>query len=168
MKHTFTRQQWIEYTCGEATTALRVAMDDHISRCEECGATSRMLRAVEGELVAAVASFRESLPGLESAAERAYERWREQRVPALATEQVSRRIVRLQLFLAPICGFGTAERAMLAAAERSPADSVELLTELEWPAFVKHLSSIVSALCGEPSGRLLWHIGQPMVAELTL
>lgn len=144
--------------------ALRVAIDDHISRCEECGATSRMLRDVEGELVAAMARFRESLPGLEASAERAYERWREQR----ETDQVSRRIVRLQLFLAPICGFGTAERAMLAAAERSPADSVELLTELEWPVFVKHLSSIVSALCGEPSGQLLWHIGQPMAVELSL
>ena len=166
MKHTFTRQQWIEYTCGEATTALRVAMDDHISSCEECRATSRMLADVEGELIAAVAGFRDALPGLESSGERAFERWRERRVPALETEQVSRRIVRLQLFLAPICGFGTAERAMLAAVERSPADSVELLTELEWPAFVKHLSSIVGALCGEPSGRLLWHIGQPMAVEL--
>ena len=168
MKHTFTRQQWIEYTCGEATTAVRVAMDDHMLRCAECRSTSRMFEAVEGELVAAMAMFRDSLPDLESSSERAYERWRERRTPAVVTEQVSRRIVRLQLFLAPICGFGTAERAMLAAAERSPADSVELLTELEWPAFVKHLSSIVSALCGEPSGRLLWHIGQPMVAELSL
>jgi hypothetical protein len=166
VKHTFTRQQWIEYACGDATTALRLAMDDHIANCADCRATSRMLADVEGELVAAVAIFRDSLPGLESSSGRAYELWRERRVPAAATDQVSRRIIRLQLFLAPICGFGTAERAMLAAAERSPADSVELLTELEWPAFVKHLSSIVSALCGEPSGRLLWHIGQPMAAEL--
>ena len=148
--------------------ALRVAMDAHILRCEECDATSRTLRDVEGELLAAVAALRDSLPGLELSGERAYKRWRQRRVPALATEHVSRRIVRLQLFLAPICGFGTAERAMLAAAERSPVDSVELLTELEWPAFVKHLSSIVSALCGEPSGRLLWYIGQPMAVELSL
>ena len=161
-------QQWVEYTCGQATTALRVAMDHHISGCIECRATSRMLEQVEGELIAAVATFRDSLPGLESSSGRAYEVWRERRLGASEIDQLSRRIIRLQLFLAPICGFGTAERAMLAAAARSPADSIDLLTELEWPAFVKHLSSIVSALCGEPSGRLAWHIGQPMASELSL
>lgn len=164
MKHTFTRQQWVEYTCGEATTALRVAMDRHITSCAECRTTSRMFEQVEGELLAAVTTFRDSLPSLESASERAYEAWRERCTAAPEIDLPSRRIIRLQLFLAPICGFGTAERAMLAAAARSPADSIDLLTEREWPAFVKHLSAIVSALCGEPSGRLAWHIAQPMEA----
>jgi predicted anti-sigma-YlaC factor YlaD len=167
VKETFTRQQWIEYTCGTAPVELRVAIEDHTASCEDCRATSRMLADVDRELIAAVTVLRDSFSGLESAGERAYERWRQERLPAWETDHLSRRIVRLQLFLAPICGFGTTERAMVAAAARSAADSVELLTEIEWPAFVKHLSSIVGALCGEPSGHLLWHIGQPMVLELS-
>jgi hypothetical protein len=136
-------------------------MDNHIRSCEHCEAISRRFEQVDHELLAAVAILRDSLQGLESSGEQAYELWRWKRMPAWEGDQLSRRIVRLQLFLAPICGFGTTQRAMRAAAGRSTADSVELLTDLEWPAFVKHLSSIVGALCGEPAARLLWCIGQP-------
>jgi hypothetical protein len=144
-----------------------MAVDDHMVSCHECRTISRTFEDVDRELVAAVTSFRDSFSGLESSGERAYELWRQERMPAWETDHLSRRIVRLQLFLAPICGFGTAERAMLAAASRSTADSVELLTEPQWPAFVRHLSSIVGALCGEPAAHLLWHIGQPMALELS-
>ncbi len=141
-------------------------MDDHIGTCEECEAISLRLEHVERELTAAVAILHDSVGSLESAGEQAYELWR-QRLPDWETDYHSERIVRLQLFLAPICGFGTAERAMVAAAGRSSADAVELLTESQWPAFVRHLSSIVGALCGEPAGRLLWHIGQSIVPEMS-
>ena len=166
MKDTFTRQQWVEYTCGAAPLELRFAIDDHMTRCEHCRAFSRMLEDVDRELIDAVAILRDSVSISEAQGERAYELWRE-RQTAWETDHLSRRIVRLQLFLAPICGFGTAERAMFAAAGRSKSDSVELLTEHQWPAFVKHLSSIVGDLCGEPAARLLWHIGQPMAMELS-
>jgi hypothetical protein len=163
VKDTFTRQQWVEYTCGAAPMELQAAMEDHVSWCGDCREISRMFAHVDRELIAAATIFRDSLAGLESSGERAYEVWRQDRLPAWETDHVSRRIVRLQLFLAPICGFGTAERAMYAAAGRS----VELLTELEWPAFIKDLSSIVGALCGEPAARLLWHLGQPLALELS-
>jgi len=167
VKDTFTRQQWVEYTCGTAPVELRMAIEEHVSWCGDCRETSQMFAHIDRELIAAATSFRDSLAGLESAGERAYEVWQRERLPAWETDDVSRRILRLQLFLAPICGFGTAERAMLAAAGRSTADAVELLTELEWPAFIKDLSSIVGALCGEPAARLLWHLGQPLALELS-
>jgi hypothetical protein len=167
VKDTFTRQQWVEYTCGTARMELQVAMEDHISCCGECRAISRTLEDVDRELIAAVAILRDSFSSLELSGERAYEVWRQASLPAWENDHLSRRIVRLQLFLAPICGFGTAERAMLAAASRSTTESIELLTELEWPAFIKDLSSIVGALCGEPAARLLWHLGQPLALELS-
>jgi hypothetical protein len=146
---------------------LQAAMEDHISCCGDCRAISRTFEDVDRELIAAVTILRDSFSGSELSGERAYEVWRQERLPAWENDHLSRRIVRLQLFLAPICGFGTAERAMLAAAGRSDADSVELLTELEWPAFIKDLSSIVGALCGEPAAGLLWHLGQPLALELS-
>jgi len=167
VKDTFTRRQWIEYTCGAAPLELQVAIEDHVAWCGDCRETSRMFEHVDRELIAAATIFSDSLSGLESSGERAYEVWRQERLPAWENDHVSRRIVRLQLFLAPICGFGTAERAMFAAAGRSTADSVELLTELEWPAFIKDLSSIVGALCGEPAAQLLWYLGQPLTLGLS-
>jgi predicted anti-sigma-YlaC factor YlaD len=167
VKDTFSRRQWVEYTCGAAPLELRAAMEDHIRDCADCRAISSTFEDVDRELVAAVTVFRDSVSSVEFAGDRAYKMWRQERLPAWETDHLSRRIVRLQLFLAPICGFGTAERAMLAAASRSTAGSVELLTEPQWPAFVKHLSSIVGGLCGEPSARLLWHIGQPMAMEMS-
>jgi hypothetical protein len=170
MKATFSRQQWVEYTCGAAPLELKFAMDDHIGRCHECAAISGSFEDIERELMEAVGILRESVPELEWRGERAYELWRNERPRPVAEDgpalHLSQRIVRLQLFLAPICGFGTAQRAMLAAAGRSTVDSIEVLTELEWPGFVQHLSSIVGALCGEPAGWLLWHIGQPIPVEV--
>jgi hypothetical protein len=167
VKDTFTRQQWVEYTCGAAPVELQLAIEEHVSWCGDCRETSRMFEHIEGELIAAATIFRDSLSGLESSGERAYEVWRRERLPGEDSDRLSRRIVRLQLFLAPICGFGTVERAMFAAAGRSTADSVELLTELEWPGFIRNLSSIVGALCGEPAALLLWHLGQPLALELS-
>jgi predicted anti-sigma-YlaC factor YlaD len=152
MNHTFSRQQWVEYTSGVAPPKLQFAMDQHMRNCEECRAVAGRFETVDRELIAAVALIHDAVPPLEISAERAYQFCRQQ--PALGD-----RIDRLQLFLTPICGFGTAQRAMFAAAARSAANSVELLTELEWPSFVSHLSSIVETLCGEPTGRVLWHIG---------
>jgi predicted anti-sigma-YlaC factor YlaD len=165
MKQTFSRQQWVEYTSGVAPVELTFEIDRHIGRCEECAQISRQFAEVDRELIAAVAALRDSIPVSEWSAERAYETWRRQRPSVAEADRVSNRIVRLQLFLAPICGFGTAQRAMLAAGE-SAAAPVDLLTELEWPAFLQHLSSIVGALCGEPAGRLLWYLGQPIPSAL--
>jgi predicted anti-sigma-YlaC factor YlaD len=156
MNHTFSRQQWVEYTCGVAPPKLQFAMDQHIRNCEDCRALARRFEAVDRELIAAVALIHDTVPPLEISAERAYQLC----IRQPASGCLDDRIDRLQLFLTPICGFGTAQRAMFAAAARSAANSVELLTELEWPSFVSHLSSIVGTLCGEPTGRVLWHIGQ--------
>lgn len=158
MKETFSRQEWVEYTSGVVAEDLKLSMDRHIRRCEECSGIVRRFEEIEHELVEAVAILRESVPVSEWSGERAYEALRREGLPERA-DLLAERILRLQLFLTPICGFGTVQRAMLAAAGQAAADSVERLTEREWPAFVGHLSSIVGALCGEPSGRLLWHLG---------
>ena len=164
MKETFTRQQWVEYTTELAPVELKIAMDRHTRTCGECAAILERFAEVDRELIAAVAILRESIPVSEWSAERAYDA-RQRRLPVREADDLEQRIVRLQLFLAPICGFGTAQRAMLVAAGRSAAASVEVLTDVEWPAFVKHLSSIVGALCGEPAGRLLWYLGQAILTE---
>lgn len=140
-------------------------MRRHILTCGECATIHEQFQRIDRDLIAAVAILRESVPVSESSCEKAFETFWRNRQPDREIDDLSQRIIRLQLFLAPICGFGTAQRAMLAAAGRSAAESVELLTEIEWPAFVKHLSSIVGALCGEPSGRLLWRLGQPIELE---
>lgn len=93
MKDTFTRRQWVEYTCGAAPVELQVAIEDHVSWCGDCRETSRMFAHVDRELIAAATIFRDSLSGLESSGERAYEVWRQERLPAWENDHVSRRIV---------------------------------------------------------------------------
>jgi predicted anti-sigma-YlaC factor YlaD len=73
VKDTFTRQQWVEYTCGVAPLELRAAIEDHLCSCAECRAFSGMLEEVERELTTTVTVLRESVAGLESSGERAYE-----------------------------------------------------------------------------------------------
>jgi len=76
MIDTFTRQQWVEYTCGIAPVNLCIAMDEHCRSCQDCAALSRRMEQVDRELFAAVAVLRESFPGLECSGERAYQLWR--------------------------------------------------------------------------------------------
>ncbi|MGH9665305.1 MAG: hypothetical protein ACRD9L_12860 [Bryobacteraceae bacterium] len=153
-----TREQWIEYVCETLPPERSVIVARHLAACPECRGKSDELLLADRRLVAAAALLRASLPDVNPAALEAFEEWR--RNTSAGPVLVSRRLLRLELFLTPICGFRTAERAMGVAARQVLVDSVELLTEGHWAAFVKNLSSLVGALCGEFTGDLLWRVGQ--------
>lgn len=72
---------------------------------------------------------------------------------------LARRIEALRLRLAPLCGKGSAERAMRVAAIRCSADSVDTLTHAQWPAFLAQLAQVVANLCGmTPARAVLEHV----------
>lgn len=153
-----THEEWIEYTCGTLPPGREAAVSRHIGGCAECRSKSEELIAAEHQLIAAAALLRESLPVGSQAALEAFEEW--QRLAPATPDFVPQRLVRLELFLTPVCGFRTAERAMRLAARQALVDSVDLLTERHWPLFVRNLSSLVGALCGEFTGDLLRRVGQ--------
>lgn len=160
MRNTFPRKEWVEYACDTLPPDRKAAMDKHIAECAECRAISAQLLQVDRRLVAAAALLRESLPPESIPAREAFEEWRNRVGVAPESGFVPQGLLRMELFLTPICGFRTAERAMLVATRQALAESVDLLTEVHWPAFVDSLSSIASALCGEPAGDLLREIGR--------
>jgi anti-sigma factor RsiW len=151
------REQWVEYVCETLPRERAAIVARHIAACSECRQRSEELLSADRRLIAAAASLRESLPAVNPTALAAFDEWRQNAsVPGF----VPQRLLRLELFLTPICGFRTAERAMRVAARQALVDSVDLLTECHWPVFVKNLSSLVGALCGEFTGELLWRVGQ--------
>jgi anti-sigma factor RsiW len=155
IKH-FAREEWVEYTCGMPSAHLRAQMEEHFATCSECASVASELAIMDLELRSAAKRFREALPADANVASR-YEELKDQ--TALDSDAVWKRVLRLELFLTPICGFHTAQRAMRAAAKRALADSVDSLTEFTWAEFIRHLRSIISALCGEPTACLLWQVG---------
>ncbi|MEO7142120.1 MAG: hypothetical protein ABI165_01315 [Bryobacteraceae bacterium] len=154
----FTHEEWVEHACGSLPSSRQAEVEAHIARCAECREKSEELLLVDRRLIAAATLLRESLPAVSPAASQAFEEWI--RLAAATLDFVPRRLLRLELFLTPICGFRTAERAMLIAARHALVESVDLLTERHWAAFVKSLSALVGALCGEFAGDLLWRVGQ--------
>ena len=153
-----TREQWIEHICDTLPPERSAIVARHIDACPECRQRSEQLLLTEGRLIAAAGLLRDSLPVVTPAIEEAIGEWRRQLSPS--SDLVPQRLLRLELFLTPICGFRTAERAMGIAAHQALAGSVGSLTEGNWPAFVKNLSSLVCALCGEFTGDLLCRVGQ--------
>jgi hypothetical protein len=162
MTNHFAREEWVEYTSGMASAYLRARMERHFAMCSECAAAASELAAVDLELRSAAKHLRDALPRVDDNLAARYEEWKDQAV--LNSDAVWKRVLRLELFLTPICGFHTAQKAMREAAKRALADSVDNVTEFTWAEFIRNLRSIISALCGEPTACLLWQVGHYSMA----
>jgi hypothetical protein len=63
-------------------------------------------------------------------------------------EWIARGVESLRLELTPMCGAGSADRALRLAARRCSGVDLNALTEAHWPAFIDHLGPILASLCG--------------------
>jgi hypothetical protein len=62
--------------------------------------------------------------------------------------------------MSPMCGSQTAINALRAAAQGSPARSLERVSEDNWTPFLARLKSIAAVMCGETGASLVWESGQ--------
>jgi hypothetical protein len=73
---------------------------------------------------------------------------------------VRKRLDELAVIMAPMCGSQTAERALRAAAQVSPARTLEQVNADNWTPFLSSLKSIATVMCGETGAHLVWERGQ--------
>src|SRR5947207_14203932 len=64
-------------------------------------------------------------------------------------QAIKQKLAALEAVIAPMCGTHTAAQALRAAAQVSPARSLERVTADNWPSFLKNLKSIAIVMCGE-------------------
>lgn len=154
MTHGFSNRDWLEFSEGGLPRDRETTMRQHIAACFECRQKVERLRCVESELHELGTRIRDSMTICDRRIQDAYRALR-----FAEDNPVDERLMHLEVFVSGICGTRTADRALRAAAHHANAPSAGVITDRQWPDFVKKLSSIVGALCGEPAARLLYALG---------
>lgn len=164
MKHGIAEAEWNDYLDGGATPEVRDRIEAHLFGCLECWEFYDRLAGATRNLGAAGEEARQRLT-LEDRRLHAMLRGvfaqLQEGAPVGATQtQVQRRLSLLEKVLAPFCGPHAAVRALHAAAQNSPARSLERLTTENWEPFLKKLTAIAAAMCGESFASLVWERGR--------
>ena len=76
-----------------------------------------------------------------------------------APSTVPQRLLIVQSLMKHIWGEKASQSAVRLAAEKSSARSADRLDEEQWMSFLSQLRSIVSSICGEAVGSLVWESG---------
>jgi hypothetical protein len=166
MTHVFSDEEWNDYIECQIDDETRDRIEAHLIGCLSCwefnerianatqalGASGAGLRAVfalqDWQLSAGLRGVFEKIGEAEAAKRDQPRRVIQQKLEALAA------------VMAPMCGSQTAIKALRAAAQGSPASSLELVTEDNWTPFLASLKSISAVMCGETGARLVWESGQ--------
>jgi hypothetical protein len=74
--------------------------------------------------------------------------------------QVQGRLNKLETVLAPFCGAQAAVCALNAAAQNSPARSLDRVTPENWDPFLERLATIATAMCGATFAGLIRESGE--------
>jgi hypothetical protein len=166
MTHLFSEEEWNDYIEGQIDDEMRDRIEAHLIGCLKCwdfyermatttqalGARGAEMRAIfalqDRQLSAGLRGVFEKISGEEAAKRDRPRRVIQQRLDALAA------------VMTPMCGSQTAIKALRAAAQGSPACSLELVTEDNWTPFLASLKSISAVMCGETGARLVWESGQ--------
>jgi anti-sigma factor RsiW len=166
MTHLFSEEEWNDYIEGEVDDETRDRFEAHLIGCLSCwkfnqrmanatqalrvsGAGMRAVFALQDrQLSAGMRAVFAKIEEAESAKRDRPRRLIQQRLDALAA------------VMAPMCGSQTANKALRAAAQVSPARSLERVTEDNWTSFLASLKPIANVMCGETGARLVWESGQ--------
>lgn len=159
MTHGFSNRDWLEFIEGCPPPDRERTMRQHLAACFECRQKVEQFRSIDRELREVGARIRDSVTICDQRIQNAYRALRFLPDSEPKNNPVEQRLMWLEVFVAGICGTRTAERALRAAAQHANAASTQAITDRQWPDFVRKLSSIVGALCGEPAARLLYAIG---------
>jgi hypothetical protein len=162
MKHGISELEWNDYLDGRAAAELRDRIEAHFLGCLECWEFYERISTATRELFNAGEEARRSLTledrQLHAMLRRVFAQLRDE--PQPASSQVRRRLNALEKVLAPLCGTMAAARAIQAAARNSPARSLEGVSQDNWEPFLKKLTAIAAAMCGETFASLVWERGQ--------
>lgn len=160
MKHGIAEAEWNDYLDGAAATDIRDRIEAHLFGCLECWEIYDRLAGATRELNQAGEQARQRLTlddrQLHTMLRGVFAQLRD----GAAQTQMQRRLSLLEKVLAPFCGPQAAVRALHAAAQQSPARSLERLTTEDWEPFLKRLTHIAAAMCGESFASLVWERGR--------
>src|SRR5262245_36258277 len=166
MTHVFSEEEWNDYIEGRIDEEARDRIEAHLIGCLSCwefnermAKATRALRASGAGIRATFAlQDRQLSAGMRAVFAKINE------VEAAKRDQphraIQQRLDALAAVMAPMCGSQTAIKALRAAAQVSPARSLELVTEDNWTPFLASLKSICTVMCGETGARLVWESGQ--------
>ena len=160
MKHGISELEWNDYLDGRGTVELRDRIEAHMIGCLECWQLYERLSDATRELVEASEEARSGLP-LEDRRMHAMLRGIFSRIRSGPTKShIEGRLNLLEGVLTPFCGSQAALSALHAAAQKSPARSLDRVTPDNWAPFLENLSAIATAMCGATFAGLIRESGQ--------
>ena len=161
MIHGISDQEWVAYLDGELEAVDRDRLETHFIGCAICWEFFDRVARTTARLDAAGKATRHSVPLSDDELHRSMsEVLARIRRGRLQTTEVRERLDCLERVMAPMCGTTTATRALRAAAQGSPAQSLEYVTADNWTPFLSSLRSIAAVMCGETGAHLVWESGQ--------
>jgi predicted anti-sigma-YlaC factor YlaD len=165
MMHGISERAWIQYLDQQLEASERGRIDVHMVSCAECREFCRRMGRAD-ELLHRLADERaERFPlqneqlhiNLAKVLARILDV--EAREGALSRPAIAQRIEYLEELLAAMCGEWTAVNALRVAAHSTLAGAHVQVTQDNWMAFLKKLTSITSVFCGDAGARLMWEYG---------
>ena len=161
MIHGISDQEWMAYLDGELEAVERDRLETHFIGCAICWEFFDRVARTTARLDAAGKATRHSVPLSDDQLRRGMgEVLARIRGGRIQTTEVRERLDCLERVMAPMCGTTTATRALRAAAQGSPAQSLEYVTADNWTPFLSSLRSIAAVMCGETGAHLVWESGQ--------
>jgi Putative zinc-finger len=166
MTHLFSEEEWTDYIEGRIDDESRDRIEAHLIGCLSCWEFNERMSTATRALVASGAGMRAAFAlqdrrlnaGLRAVFAKINEAEAVKRERPLRA--IQQRLDALAAVMAPMCGSQTATKALRAAAQVSPARSLERVTEDNWPSFLTSLKTIAAVMCGETGARLVWERGQ--------
>ena len=166
MTHLFSEEEWNDYIEGRIDDEARDRIEAHIIGCLSCWEFYERMATATRALVASGAGMRAVFAlqdrrlnaGLRAVFAKINEAESAKRDRPLRA--IQQRLDALAAVMAPMCGSQTATKALRAAAQVSPARSLERVTDDNWASFLTSLKTIAAVMCGETGARLVWERGQ--------
>lgn len=163
MNHGITEQEWNDYLDAGATAPVRDRIEAHIAGCLSCWEFYEQMAGATEALHVAGDEARRML----TLEDRQFHRMLRgvfaelhEEAETTTTQPLQGRLDSLETTLTPFCGTQVAARALQAAAQHSPARSLEKVTQANWEPFLERLTAIAAAMCGDTLATLLREQGQ--------
>jgi len=167
--HGIPEKEWNDYIEGLADEAARDRIEAHLIGCLSCWEFYEQMVHVTGALRSSGKDLRAVLAlsdrQLHSGLQGVFAKLQvAENINAAAESSaphfIQEKLQVLAAVMSPMCGSHTAAKALQAAAEVSPARSLERVTADNWTPFLKSLKSIAAVMCGETGAHLVWESGQ--------
>jgi Putative zinc-finger len=166
MIHGISEKEWNDYLEGHLDEAARDRIEAHLIGCLSCWEFHEQMALTTQALRSAGSGIRDTLTlqdlQLRKGLHGVFTRIRTAELETVYIRQssVKQRLEALAAVMAPMCGSQTARKALSAAAQVSPARSLEQVTLENWTPFLTSLKSIATVMCGETGAHLVWESGQ--------